>query len=82
MSFYLSSQLPNVLLYALIDLFKIKHGLIRLGCYSSHSALLWHIFSGDVDDFKLAASGTWPPQLPPGWTVEWDPSLDDEDQDH
>lgn len=25
---------------------------------------------GVVDASELAASGTWPPQLPPGWTVE------------
>ena len=29
-------------------------------------------------DFSLV--GAWPPQLPPGWTVEWDPSSDGEER--
>uniref|UniRef100_K3YM80 BTB domain-containing protein n=1 Tax=Setaria italica TaxID=4555 RepID=K3YM80_SETIT len=32
------------------------------------------MFSGNVDVNDLFASVTWPCQLPPGWTFEWDPS--------
>ena len=45
------------------------------------SALLWLLFSGEVAASELAA-GTWPSQLPPGWTVEWDPSSDGGEWDH
>ena len=37
-------------------------------------ALLVAIFSGNVDIDDMVASVTWPCQLPPGWTVKWDPS--------
>ena len=33
-------------------------------------------FSGIVNCNDLAASFTWPTQLPPGWTVEWNLSSD------
>ena len=38
--------------------------------------------SGDNEAPVFAAVGTWPPQLPPRWTVEWDPSSDGEERDH
>ena len=48
----------------------------------SSSALLVAHLSGDVEASECATVGTWPPQLPPGWTVEWDPSLNGEERDH
>ncbi len=37
--------------------------------------------SGEVEASEFAAVGTWPPQFPLGWTVEWDPSSDGEERD-
>nr|TKW09732.1 hypothetical protein SEVIR_6G121554v2 [Setaria viridis] len=36
----------------------------------SSSALLVASLSGEVEAPEFAVVGTWPPQLPPGWTVE------------
>ena len=47
----------------------------------SSSALLWPFFSGEAAAPESSPVGTWPPQLPPGWTVEWDPSSDGEERD-
>jgi hypothetical protein len=33
---------------------------------------LWHNFTGSLED--MVAGVTWPSILPPGWTVEWDPT--------
>ena len=46
------------------------------------SALFVALFSGEVAALEFAPVGTWPPQLPPGWTVEWDPSSDGEGRDY
>ena len=46
----------------------------------SSSALLWLLFSGEVAASDPSLVGAWPPQLPPGWTVEWDPSSDGEER--
>ncbi|XP_034604906.2 uncharacterized protein [Setaria viridis] len=35
---------------------------------------------GEDDVSVFAASSAWSTQLPPGWTVEWDPSSDGEDR--
>nr|XP_034578675.1 uncharacterized protein LOC117842366 isoform X1 [Setaria viridis] len=35
---------------------------------------------GEDDVSEFAASSAWSTQLPPGWTVEWDPSSDGEDR--
>lgn len=43
-----------------------------------YSVLLVALFSGNEID-EMIASVTWPYQLPPGWTVEWDPSSVGED---
>jgi hypothetical protein len=38
---------------------------------------LWHNFTGSLED--MVAGVTWPSILPPGWTVEWDPTSAEED---
>ena len=45
----------------------------------SRSALFVALFSGV--EGELIIGGTWPAQLPHGWTVEWKPSSDGEDDD-
>jgi hypothetical protein len=38
---------------------------------------LWHNFIGSLED--MVAGVTWPSILPPGWTVEWDPTSAEEE---
>jgi hypothetical protein len=41
---------------------------------------LWHNFTGSLED--MVAGVTWSSTLPPGWTVEWDPtSVEGEDEE-
>jgi hypothetical protein len=41
---------------------------------------LWHNFTGSLED--MVAGVTWLSILPPGWTVEWDPtSAEDEHEE-
>jgi hypothetical protein len=38
-----------------------------------YSALLVaYIFTGSLED--MVAGVTWPSTLPPGWTIQWDPT--------
>jgi hypothetical protein len=39
--------------------------------------MLWHNFTGSLEDMVVGV--TWPSILPPGWTVEWDPTSAEEE---
>ncbi|XP_072148257.1 GDSL esterase/lipase At2g42990 [Setaria viridis] len=55
--------------------------LARVELVHSEDQFASVLLEGDVGAPDFAACGTWPPQLPPGWTVEWGPSSDGEDRD-
>jgi hypothetical protein len=38
-----------------------------------------HNFTGSLED--MVAGVTWPSILPPGWTVEWDPTSAEEEHE-
>jgi hypothetical protein len=38
------------------------------------------IFTGTLDE-GMVARLTWPSTLPPGWTVEWNPASEGDDQE-
>jgi hypothetical protein len=40
---------------------------------------LWHNFIGSLED--MVAGVTWSSILPPGWTVEWDPTSTEEEHE-
>jgi hypothetical protein len=47
--------------------------------YQYTQPCLWHNFTGSLEDMVVGV--TWPSILPPGWTVEWDPTSAEEEHE-
>ena len=52
---------------------------LSLAEYQYTQPCLWHNFTGSLED--MVAGVTWPSILPPGWTVEWDPTSAEEEHE-
>ena len=52
---------------------------VSLAEYWYTQPCLWHNFTGSLED--MVAGVTWPSILPPGWTVEWDPTSAEEEHE-
>jgi hypothetical protein len=52
---------------------------VSLAEYLYTQPCLWHNFTGSLKD--MVAGVTWPSILPPGWTVEWDPTSAEEEHE-
>jgi hypothetical protein len=52
---------------------------VSLAEYLYTQPCLWHNFTGSLKD--MVAGVIWPSILPPGWTVEWDPTSAEEEHE-